>query len=127
LLFLIRQRTNITKQCKFYDFMPYKYGPYSFSVERDLRKLTESGFIKMDENITLYNDDKNDIKIFPKGIGDEIGHIITQYQKYSDNQLINEVYRKYPDYTVLSERNPIKNERFYAEPAIYTMDMKVSL
>jgi len=42
-----------TRQCEgapAYDFVPYKFGAFSFTSYADKRRLTESGFLTEDEN-----------------------------------------------------------------------------
>src|SRR5690606_19107870 len=39
LMFLIGQETSIGRRFAYYDFLPYKYGPYSFSLDKDLAVL----------------------------------------------------------------------------------------
>jgi hypothetical protein len=45
LLFLIAEESQIHQKGLFYEFLPYLYGPYSFTADRDVRKLVESGHI----------------------------------------------------------------------------------
>ena len=35
-MFLLRMETELKQLSSFYDFVPYKYGPYSFALYRDL-------------------------------------------------------------------------------------------
>ena len=39
LLFLLRQETFLRSDSAFYDFLPYKYGPYSFAANREIEAL----------------------------------------------------------------------------------------
>ena len=41
LAFLFRQETDSGRELAFYDFLPYKHGPYSFSLLHELDKLSQ--------------------------------------------------------------------------------------
>jgi uncharacterized protein (DUF488 family) len=78
-----------------YDFVPYRYGPFSFELYHDLEKLSEEGMIS-------FNDDKiRPIKVQPKLIN--VWPVLEEYFDYSDQKLIKYIYEKYPFYTVNSE------------------------
>jgi len=45
LLFLLKQEYGADNYLSFYNFFPYKYGPFSNAVYRDLKKLEFLGYI----------------------------------------------------------------------------------
>lgn len=75
---------------EYYDFVPYKYGPYSFQLAEDLDILTKRGFVSRNsgrfEPITGI--DFDNIQFISKERGDE---------------LIRKAYREYPYYAINSE------------------------
>jgi uncharacterized protein (DUF488 family) len=132
LLFLIRQETQIKNLCAFYDFLPYKYGPYSFFADRDLRHFIERGQIQQNPNVGIVEEHKREIEkhyySLPYIIRGEINQLIYQNLSEPDNKLIDRVYMQYPEYTVLSEREnkrflPLspQSKRTIASPAVYTI------
>lgn len=54
LVFLLRQETVLKDESTFYDFIPYKYGPFSFALYRELANLRQDGYVIPDvEHIAL--------------------------------------------------------------------------
>jgi uncharacterized protein (DUF488 family) len=122
-LFLLREEENINEFGSFYDFLPYKFGPFSFTVYRDIEELENFGYINTDpnsiyliENRNLFNEFvlSDDVKI-------SIGRILKQFGLITQQQLIEYVYKKYPWYAAKSELIKIKrNENSKsAQIAIY--------
>ena len=77
----------------FYEFLPYKYGSYSFQLAEDLDILRRDGFLT-----------KNDTSIEAAGeyAKEELYTIPTE----RGNALIRKAYREYPYYTINSEMIP---------------------
>ena len=48
LLFLCAREANAAEAMPFYDFFPHHVGPYSFSLEHDLRDLAAQGLVAVD-------------------------------------------------------------------------------
>lgn len=97
-LFLFTQRCQIEKS---YDFVPYKFGCFSFQSYADRRNLAEAGFLTADDQWQLKGrghldavtpDDKKKIQQFQM-----------QYSIISSDDLVREVYRNYPYYAIKSE------------------------
>jgi uncharacterized protein (DUF488 family) len=103
LLFLSTRGNDCTK---IYDFVPFKYGSFSFMVEQDLMSLVNAGYLA---NITLtghtaykkVTDDSimDDIEMFDQS---KLLDIKETWQKKSDDELIRYVYQKYPFYAINS-------------------------
>lgn len=124
LLFIIRQETDIRKIGSFYDFIPYRYGPYSFLADRDLRGLMRIGFV-IGEKLSIPEEQLTTAietyREFPNSVRDEIRQLVLYYQSYSDQQLMKNVYDRYPDYTILSKHRKLHSYRNFASPAVYTI------
>jgi uncharacterized protein (DUF488 family) len=125
LLFLLHRETPLGKSTTFYEFLPYKYGPYSFSVSRDLDKWMSEGMI-VGEVLDVATGRKSAAAdsyrdMVPLALRQELRGLVTKHQFQSDDQLINDVYARYPRYTVLSERIQPRPKRTFAKPAIYTI------
>lgn len=94
LLFLISERV------KLYDFIPYKYGPFSFQLYHDLSRLEREGFVSIeDETISLTRCDLP--KIDPK-IKNIIRFNVQRFTSFDDRMLLDYIYDKYPEYTIFS-------------------------
>lgn len=74
----------------YYDFIPYKYGPYSFQLAEDISILQQNGFlVKRDSHI--YTNDS------------QISENILNIDIKRGDSLIKKVYRNYPYYAINSE------------------------
>jgi hypothetical protein len=89
-----------------FDFVPHRFGCYSFQSSWDLRALKAYGIVAEsptgwriikveDYRGMLTNDDKS-----------HINHVIRVYGKYSTDQLIRTTYIKFPYYAIRSEKAP---------------------
>jgi uncharacterized protein (DUF488 family) len=100
LLFLLSEEFSV----KAYDFVPYKYGCFSFQSYADKRKLSEAGFLFACDSKWHLAGSKNTIS--PQLTFDENHKINLLHRKYSSlkgNELIRYVYTKYPYYAIRSE------------------------
>ena len=84
-----------------YDFVPYRYGCYSFQLDKDLLDLSEQGFIDFGEKIKLKIEnpitwlktkDSNSLFEYPK-----------EHKTLRGDDLINFAYKNYPYYAINSE------------------------
>ncbi|WP_421909248.1 hypothetical protein [Methanolacinia petrolearia] len=93
--FLVSQANNI------YDYVPYKYGPFSFQLYDDLKHLEKNNFVKIDgEIVEIFNDE------FPEpdiSIRRALNYHISQYGEWNNSQIREFVYDKYPFFTIYSE------------------------
>lgn len=99
LLFLYHRATNE----KHYDFVPYRFGCYSFQAASDLELLDKKGFIALGEReISLRDQNAAGTE---EGIRDVGGIIkfLTEMEGIRGDELIRRVYQKYPYYAVQSE------------------------
>ena len=44
-VFLLRHQTMLNAMSSFYDFVPYKFGPFSFTLYRDLERLSDKNLV----------------------------------------------------------------------------------
>jgi uncharacterized protein (DUF488 family) len=97
---LVKLMFLISKRIPIYDFIPYKYGPFSFTLYHDLLKLEKEGYISIEtESINLINKDLPQIENRTKNIIRMYTH---QFIDFDDNRLINYIYNAYPKYTIFS-------------------------
>lgn len=117
-LFLLKKEENIEKSIKFYNFFPYRFGPFSNMSYMDLNNLRSKGYLEGDErHPKLSGKAKETIKRLELGIKNKVKHTIERFD--SDNDIKRHVYKKYPEYTVKSETPTIKNDK--KEPKIFTI------
>ncbi|MDR2869636.1 MAG: DUF488 domain-containing protein [Deferribacteraceae bacterium] len=84
----------------FYDFVPYKYGAYSFQLDKDIVKLCELKLLR-------YSDSEGFVtsKIFKNELSKEF---VSKYQEETAKTLTDLIYEQYPYYTlnsVIREKN----------------------
>ncbi|PKL58439.1 MAG: hypothetical protein CVV31_02485 [Methanomicrobiales archaeon HGW-Methanomicrobiales-2] len=112
LMFLISQERSL------YNFIPYKYGPFSFQLYRDLSNLEKSGCVSIaGENVQIVD------TIFPKPdffLQEIISSYAQKFQDSTDMDIIDYVYGHFPEYTIFSKLKP-KMEQISEEKGITTI------
>lgn len=97
-LFLFAQKCQ---QEKSYDFVPYKFGCFSFQSYADRRNLTEAGYLAANDDWQINGEG------YLEAITKSDKQKIVAFQKYysgiTGDDLVREVYRKYPYYAINSE------------------------
>jgi uncharacterized protein (DUF488 family) len=121
--FLLGQETPSHGGKTFYQFIPYRYGPFSFTLNRETDALVRNGLVEKTGqsswHLTSYgHGQQNNL---PKSIIQDVTSITQQYGQLSGAALIDAVYAKYPWFTVNSDLPGRRNiERPTADLAIYT-------
>ncbi len=99
MLFLLSQH----QEKPVYEFIPYHYGSYSFTVQWDIHALCDRALLQEDEyTITLV--EKQD---YLQGLHPRDARMIqtlwSKYRKKSRNELLRELYEQYPYYASRSK------------------------
>lgn len=122
--FLLANETPSHGGSTFYAFVPYQYGPYSFTLEQEkdvlvrdrLLEITAQGHLRLtpagrQAELKLAGDVPQDVR-----------YITSTYGDWSAQALIELVYEKYPWYTINSQLpGQRRTTPPVAECAIYTM------
>lgn len=122
--FLLFQETDIADNVRFYEFVPYDYGPFSFSVYKDISELQRDGLVSQGEKFIWCEKGRIDKKFIelPKNILNSISKVLNNYGDLSRAQLQEYIYRKYPWYAKNSKFRHNTNTIKSARPtAIYTL------
>ena len=89
---------------RLYEFVPYRFGAFSFTSYADKRKLTEQGLLAEDDDFW---------QLTSKGIAVSVGErdrsvkrFANRYRELRGNPLVAETYRRYPYYAIRSEIVP---------------------
>jgi len=85
---------TMSGESNFYEFVPYKFGPYSFQLREDLDILNRDGFVSI-EHV------QDSIRI--KAVGDFPIKTFYNIAPERGNTLIRRAYREYPYYAINSE------------------------
>ncbi len=95
-LFLLSKEFNLRDA---YDFLPYKFGPYSFTLQNDLRVLEERGVLK---NLDLLKDYLSQLD------QEDIDKLVSFFEKYRKillnvDDVVRLTYKEYPYFAINSE------------------------
>ncbi|MDD3744606.1 MAG: DUF488 domain-containing protein [Clostridiaceae bacterium] len=85
---------TMTGESDFYEFIPYKFGSYSFQLREDLDILQRDGFVTLD-----YAQGGKRVK----AVGDYPIETFFRIATERGNALIRRAYREYPYYAIKSE------------------------
>ncbi len=85
---------TIKEESEFYKFIPYKYGPYSFQLAKDVDILHRDGYVSIKSN-------PESTRI--KAVGEYLQKDSFQIASERGNNLIRKAYREYPYYAINSE------------------------
>lgn len=100
-LFLFTREQD--KGCRVYNFVPYKYGCFSFNANHDISVLEKTGFLRSEEKgIALINPGNYacELNLFDAGI---LQGIYDKYKDYTDDDFIDLTYKMFPYYAINSE------------------------
>ena len=104
LLFLFTQKYQKDKS---YDFIPYKFGCFSFQSYADRRNLTKAGHLIADEDDDWKLSNTGHLDSLKKGEAQKIINFHKYYADTSSDDLVREVYKDYPYYAINSEIAPL--------------------
>jgi uncharacterized protein (DUF488 family) len=103
LLFLFTQ-----KQVKpEYEFIPYKFGCYSFSANADLTTMTAKSFLIETKDSFIKSDKANFIKLLKENDRNVLNNIKALYGSMSSDTLMKHTYKNYPYWAINSVRAPL--------------------
>lgn len=123
MVFLLRQETILESEHSFYDFLPYHYGPYSFSLEKELDELRRIGYVNgngLSVNRELTDEATQACSVLDSKTQQAIDFIIARYGCLTKDDLIHYVYKKYPWFATRSKLNTVPQTIPLKKNAIYT-------
>src|SRR5450759_2865741 len=97
LLFVQRQQTPV------FDFIPYKFGCYSFTSNSDLTVMARKGILSESETAFVKVDRVDYIKQLEHNDKRILRDIISEYGAMGSNDLMHATYVLYPYYATRSE------------------------
>lgn len=105
--FLLGQKFADEMPSDYYRFRKYDYGPFCVDIYRDAEQLQRIGLISITVNprggwkeyaATRQGLEKN-LDSIPKAIGKYIGKKVKWARGVSFQELVREIYKKFPEYT----------------------------
>jgi len=94
--------TQLCQKEKSYEFVPYKYGCFSFQSYADRRKLVEQGILSSGDTWAIV-DEHDYIAMLTASDQGKMRRFAEKYRGLKGNALVKEVYRKYPYFATRSE------------------------
>lgn len=106
-VFLLRHRTMLNTMSSFYDFVPYKFGPFSFTLYRDLERLSDKRLVVLKHTeVSLSQLGKSllpqNTESLSSAVSAAIADVVSEFKGYDTNALMKRVYRSHPWFTVNS-------------------------
>lgn len=98
--FLLKKEYGVGKQVKFYNFYPYKQGPFSQLCFYDLRNLRKNEILNNEETKLTEKGEKK-TKSLDKPFEAKIKDLLNRFS--NEKEMTDYVYKKYPKFTVRSE------------------------
>lgn len=86
-----------------YDFIPYKFGCYSYSANADMTAMVTRGFLTEDEKTFTKKDPTDYLKQLKHADLKLLQEVKTNYGKMSAKALMKHTYINFPFYTIKSE------------------------
>lgn len=86
-----------------YDFIPYKFGCYSYSANADMTAMVTRGFLTEDEKTFAKKDPTDYLKLLKPADLKLLQEVKTNYGKMSANALMKHTYINFPFYAIKSE------------------------
>ncbi len=93
---------NIDKTEPFFEFIPYKYGCFSFQANQDMSTLTKYNLVVETEKHWNINDKTNYLKQLKTGDKILISNLYNKFKQLKGNELIKYVYEHYPYFSINS-------------------------
>jgi len=122
-VFLASQETKLGSLPGVYEFVPYKYGPFSFSLSSDLHKLRGLGLVS-GKRLMLTESGQQELAqamaCIPGAIHAALMFVIKKHSRLSVDDLLRQVYHKYPYYASRSEFGTHSIITCEAPLAVYT-------
>lgn len=102
LLFLVSER----QQEKVYDFIPYKYGCFSYSANADLTTMVQKGMLSETESHFKRTDNQDYLQSLKDVDRKIIQEVTSLYGKLSSNGLMKHTYVNFPFWALNSVKAP---------------------
>lgn len=122
--FLMGKESPSLGGTSYYDFLPFRFGPYSFTLKHEIGCLIRDGLLLPvgEDRWELTSAGKKATATAPSATHSEAIGIVSRYGKMSTGDLLDSVYGRYGWYTVNSEYiDKRRQSRPIAKPSVYTV------
>lgn len=108
----------------FYQFVPYRYGPFSFTLYHEIDALIANGYLTApsSKTLTVARHTRALDMALDEQNANAVRHFLARYGEYSTRHLLDTVYTRYPWFT-LNSNHPARRAvaRPQAQCAVYTV------
>ena len=104
--FLLREHLSPCYARSFYQFIPYRYGPFSFTLYHELGNMVEAGLVVLHSSRAVQLTDiglETPLNLDP-ALSGEFERFWANYGEYPVDELVDMVYDQYPWYALRSKR-----------------------
>ncbi len=123
LLFLVRHETDLPARIAFYDFLPYRFGPFSFTLYRELDELRADGLVD-GKRPCIPGPAVGRARRLARSLSPHvrrlIDEIVQQHGRKSEKALIHHVYTAFSEFASRSDLASKASSPARALPAVYT-------
>ena len=118
--FLLRNESETAGGSAFYDFLPYRFGPFSFALYQELDKLASMSFVHTEhDGPVVLGDETPRTDTLASRVRTDIHRLVSRFAALGRKKLIDYVYDKYPGYTFNSELRK-HTQRPKSKPKVFT-------
>lgn len=104
LAFLLKNEVRDIPKTASYEFLPYHYGPFSFTLYHEINSLQRDGMVvSNDQSFHLCPIGEVAAKKLEKGVAFEVDRLSKRFGQVNTNALVSQVYSRYPWYTLNSK------------------------
>lgn len=123
--FLLAQEMPSHGGSTFYDFLPYKYGPFSFAMFHEADDLVRNGYLQETQfggrdAWCRVNDVEGGTSDIPSGLRADAARVVERFVSHTSDALIDYVYDAFPWFTANSQIRQL-HSRPVAKCAVYTV------
>lgn len=107
--FLMKQETDVDSGARFYDFLPYRYGPYSFALNQEMDGLLRDCYVRasgVEKRWELTDAGRLAARGLQESLRAPVRRIALEYADKSLADVIEHVYATYPWFTVNGDHKP---------------------
>ena len=117
--FLLRHEFDSHGGNAFYDFVPYKLGPFSFALYQELDKLHTQNYVNRSGEHCWTIGEVAPPLLPNKSVVNDVTCVVQRFGNLSYDSLLDYVYERHPEFTVNSERKQLA-KRPTVSPAVFT-------
>lgn len=122
--FLISETSPSRGGESFYQFLPFRFGPYSFCLDNEMTNLMKEGLVRAQDSNTwkLTLSGAKQANNLPNRLSQDVHLMLRRYGFLKTDELIDLIYSEYPWFTVNCDTEVrCLQERPIVEPKVYTI------